>query len=417
VAASEHGPLPWTTRRRWFDLLLVGLFGLGIALPGAGVLLGVEVGGRLQENRTFAPAPEAPHGPADLRAWLPAFPARFDAWFGDHFGFRELLIEGNAVVTVLWLSSAPAMLDDGDSDRGIDPLARTVLKGRDEWFYYFGEGMMDDVRGLSPMSDAELERWRRGLERRRDTLARRGADYLLVVVPEKQSVYPEHLPRSVVVHGPTRAQQLVAYLRAHSDLPVLDLLPALLEAKREQRVYHRTGTHWNDFGALRATQSLLAALAVRHPKLSPPADDDYAARDERGPARQFLSVIGLRSRVEEQYRLLAPRRPHLAQIVRADTDSNPGGDPKGYWSAGAVVVKETGRRELPRAVVLHDSFVVTSMEPLLSDSFERVAYYWQETLPSGAIRQERPDIVIEERVERFFLRDPAAVGLVRQRPR
>ena len=65
-------------------------------------------------------------------------------------------------------------------------------------------------------------------------------------------------------------------------------------------------------------------------------------------------------------------------------------------------MRETAHPELPRAVVFHDSFVPYQLEPLLSEHFQRVVYLWQNEFDVGAIDQERPELVIEEKVDRYF---------------
>jgi hypothetical protein len=60
---------------------------------------------------------------------------------------------------------------------------------------------------------------------------------------------------------------------------------------------------------------------------------------------------------------------------------------------------ETGRPELPRAIVLHDSFMVMLL-PFLSEHFSRVVYVWGDQLDPALVERERPHVVIEERVER-----------------
>jgi hypothetical protein len=388
----------------------VALFAIGIALPLCGMVGGRESTGEVMENRLLEPAPELPRSATDLES----FSRRFDAWFADHFGFRDSLIKWNTVATVLWLSGSPDVSSDpgepGDVQHSIDPQSRTVMKGKNGWFYYFGPGMLDDYRGLLPMSTAELERWQGGFERRRKNLAKRGIDYLLVLVPEKQSIYPEHLPDAIERHGPTRSEQLAAHLLAYSDLPLVYLRPVLERAKVTRRTYHRTGTHWNDFGAFEAYRSILERLAPTHPSLTPPALADFGLRTERGEARPFMSLIGLRSLLSEELVIIDPPAARTARVV---FERNPEVGLRNYpFAPRSVLIKETGRPELPSALVLHDSFMRVSLEPLLSEHFEIVAYFWAGAFPREDLMRERPDLVIEERSERFFLNDPETVRLV-----
>jgi hypothetical protein len=59
---------------------------------------------------------------------------------------------------------------------------------------------------------------------------------------------------------------------------------------------------------------------------------------------------------------------------------------------------------LPRAVVLHDSFI-HELRPFISEHFSRVRYIWDWDFNfyTEIIIEENPDIVIEEMAERFLL--------------
>src|SRR5262249_28073941 len=129
-------------------------------------------------------------------------------------------------------------------------VARDVVLGRDGWLFYSGEGA-----GAEPFSgptgsftQQELIGYQRLLEQRRDWLAQRGVGYLFVVAPNKQSIYPEYLPPGCNL-GPSqhRLDQFLAHMQQHSTVAVVDLRPALREAKRLAPTYFKTDTHWNDF--------------------------------------------------------------------------------------------------------------------------------------------------------------------------
>ena len=87
---------------------------------------------------------------------------------------------------------------------GVSPVAEVVM-GTDGWLYYVGpagEKLLDrHVRGSAPFSEAELDRWRDFLVERARRFRSVGARYAFVIAPNKESIYPEHLPGWV---GPER---------------------------------------------------------------------------------------------------------------------------------------------------------------------------------------------------------------------
>ncbi len=387
--------------------LATALFVVGIWLPLLGLIGGWNPDEGLRERRVLETRPPFEATLESLRT----YPARFEAYFNDRFGFREFMIRTNNVVRVVWLGDGPRtrMGRFQEPARGPaaapHPLSRGVLRGRDSWFYLFTGAMMRDFRGLATYSPETLAETQRALERRRDRLAARGIPYLLVIVPEKYTVYPEHLPENIIrVEEETRADQLVNHLRANSDLDVLDLRPALIGARPEGRLYHRTGAHWNDLGAYVAYREILERLGVQFPALEPLPLAAFERRTQIGPARPLLGIFGLRDRLSDELIELVPRSRRIARAVALADPPPSVVEPPAVARATQRLLDdmETGREDLPRAVMLHDSFTRVGLADFLSEHFERIAYVRGQVLDMELIERERPDVVIEERVERFL---------------
>ena len=85
----------------------IAVFLVLISLPLSGLILGFDRSFVLEENRILATRPELK---LDRRA-LGAFPARFEAYFNDQFGFRKRLIYWLALVKVqgLGVTSTPGV--------------------------------------------------------------------------------------------------------------------------------------------------------------------------------------------------------------------------------------------------------------------------------------------------------------------
>ena len=59
----------------------------------------------------------------------------------------------------------------------------------------------------------------------------------------------------------------------------------------------------------------------------------------------------------------------------------------------------------PRAVVLGDSFMI-GLRPFLAEHFQRIVFLTTQEFPTDVIEKERPDLVIEETLERSLSRVP-----------
>ena len=115
-----------------------------------------------------------------------------------------------------------------------------------------------DYRYTDPFAQAELRAAGAPALRSSasDWLAARGAAYLFVVAPDKETIYPRvHAGRVLTRVGPrSRLDQLVAYLapRTHGTLISSTCGTRCWRARQHERLYHKTDTHWNDRGAFLA---------------------------------------------------------------------------------------------------------------------------------------------------------------------
>ena len=364
--------------RRVADASIIVLFALGIGLPMAGSVLGRKATVAWGEKRALAPKPALPRD----RAALATFPARFEAYFADRFGFRGTLLRWNSVAKAGWL--------------GVSPTPKVVI-GRDGWLFLAGHAM-DDWVAARPLSVSQLAEWQAMLEARNDWLARRGIHFLVVFAPNAQTIYPEYLPpRFRRLGSPSRLDQVVDWLRTRSRVPVVDLRDDLRQAKAHERVYHRTGSHWNERGAFVAYQRVIEALRQWFPALSALPREAFEDAVEEGAGSDLAQAMGLRDVLHEEYLRLRPRAPRRARSVEAGLAL-----PR-LPARRQPRALETGDAGLPRAVVLRDSFT-GALIPFLSEHFARVLYLFTEDLDPAVVERERPGVVIEEFVERRLMR-------------
>ena len=377
-------PLPAPATHPWRDWVLAAGFCAALALGAVGALR--QRAAPQFEFRALAPWP----APKFLRT----FPGEFERAFGDRFGGRGalLLLHHRAMVGVFGVSPAP-----------------NVMIGRDGWLYFLGEeGQALDrhYRGTLPIGDAEIAAVATELIRRQRFLASLGIPYVVTIVPDKFTIYPEHLPEWVgAPKAPTPMERLIAALQADGSVRVVDLRAPLRDAKARGRVYHATDSHWNLPGAavgyeaiMREVQRALppGRLAAIAPAAMPPyvpGVDVYAG----DLARQ----VGFPPRYREPdyapfAKLLADPGARCAR--RIDDGSDAG-----------IEVYACAKPGLPRAVVYRDSMAIPLI-PLLSENFSRAVYVGSRRLDPALILREAPDVVIEEMVERS-LQAPAALPM------
>ncbi len=180
----------------------------------------------------------------------------FDLWFIDRIGLRLTLVSAGAAFHV------------GLLQRSTD---RRVVFGRDGWLFYTDDehrpATMADFRGTLRFTEPEVRATERNLLAMRDALAACGARGLVVVAPNKQSIYGEYL-NNTGVRPATRFDDLLSRLNAPARAMILDLRVPLLAAKAaapSQPLYFKTDSHWNDLGAFYAYRAVIGTLAQSMP--------------------------------------------------------------------------------------------------------------------------------------------------------
>jgi alginate O-acetyltransferase complex protein AlgJ len=318
--------------------------------------------------------------PASESATAEDRPSTAGGWvdyFDAHFGFRTQLLHVHALVSARLLRVSPSP---------------SIIRGREGWLYYADDSSIEDYESAAPMTNEELESWRASLVATRDALRARGIAYVFAIAPDKHVIYPEYLPASIHrLRQPYRMDELLADLRAHTDLTIVDFRPGLLARKPIERVYAMTDTHWNDRGAFVGYDALMRAASGLVPRIAPlpRAAFQDRERDERGG--DLAEMIGLADTFREHALLLDPRSPRRARLLEPTTLR------EGYEVAR--VVTELPDRSLPRVLVFRDSFM-TQLIPFVSEHFSRAVYLWQNDVDFDVVAAEKPALVIQEIVGR-----------------
>jgi alginate O-acetyltransferase complex protein AlgJ len=371
---AHVGP-PVAVSRRRADAAIVLLFLVVLAIPGLGLVFGVD---RSQvseaEMRRLADFPEWSWNRDAMAQW----PERFQRYFNDRFAFRNRLIAFQAAV--LWHG-----LHTSSSD--------TVIAGRGDWLFYADDGGIQDYVQQETFTEAELQQWQRMLERARDWLASRGSRFLFVLTPDKQMIYQEFMPASLHrLHDSYRADQFLAYMRAHSTVEIVDLRPGILATKPRELLYHHYDTHWNDRGALVGYQQIATRLRQWFPNIQPLQRDDFTT-SASVPSGDKTTMLGLTDHGKVTMPGLVPIQGWSSAVVFP-----PNPDP--YGEDGTVIT-EVHPGSGVRAVMFRDSFS-SRLIPYLSEHFSRILYQWQNDFDPDLVRREHPDVVIQEMVGRHL---------------
>lgn len=317
---------------------------------------------------------------------LTSFPKRFEGYINDNFGLRNLFLDLNAEIVNSVFGAT------GSKD---------VIIGKNGWLFFAGDKSLPDILGNDPFGLGDIEKWKISTLEKGRWLASSGVEYRFVLAPDKHTVYPDYLPENIKFSGHPRAD----VVRNLGLQYFVDLAPDLRRARSGfgDRLYFQTDTHWKSFGAYVGFEGIVRSLGTDFERRAIKFQGTDFGR--RGAAhKRDLASIARMPTVEVDETVVASRLPKCRSLRAGQP---PLGLPSATTLRMLTVTCEGGKGT---ALVFHDSYMQQIM-PFMSPLFERVVYIWDNPDDDVFVRmvlQEKPDVVIEERVERFFRTPPQA---------
>ena len=348
----------------------------------AGFLLGLLVlayGTFVREQPIFTEdRPRHPVPPMNFKKYeIEDYPRWFDMFLQDRVGFRTELINAHRRIHAAIFG---------------EPASAFAWVGRDGWLFL---NVGDPHRGHhdKPSLEDRYAAWVAELAQRKQWCDKRGIEYVVLLAPEKCSVYAEHLTeqqlRSLPQVEPTR---VLMELLADCGVPTVSPLPELLAAKQRGLMYHPNDSHWNADGAYLAHQALMKALGFNSTPLVAYAPRQY------GHAGDLTRLVGGQGTLAAVQYLMSNATP--------PDDAPPGEElldaiakpkhlrPRRYTNSMAAG---------PAVLLLHDSFA-EAMFPFLSQDCRMLTTAATDGFPVEYILANKPAVVVQELVGRKFYR-------------
>lgn len=304
------------------------------------------------------------------------FPRAFDRYLADRMPFRNAIHKLQVALRFEGFELAQEAYARARSES-----PSHVLIGKQGWTYYTGNKTIAQLEGKHPFTESELANWRDCLVERNEFCRSLGIRYVVLIGPDKGTIYPEYLPDLIIRgQGPSRLDRLNTALQAQG-VATLDVRPALVAMKPTQQVYYTNDTHWNEIGGLVACNQLLAFLGrpttdlaqfTINPEAANSVADEFDLAGRPHPPRMQQLV----PRVPFRYQ----KHEHPSEAkVRSASMNNPHGS--------------------GRAVVFHDSFF-PAMEPCFSESFRQAEYRVTDDFDAELVLKTQPEVVVQIMVER-----------------
>jgi alginate O-acetyltransferase complex protein AlgJ len=298
-------------------------------------------------------------------------PGMYQTYFSEHFWLRDQSVVLHDEILHLILGSI---------------IYHDVLIGKEGWLYLTDEENLRYFQCDQPFTPAELDTLVEHVREMREFSKENGAEFVFLIAPNKESVYPEFLPEGIGTSGkPCRMDQALEALQK-AGFDTLDLRKTLAMEKSFGQLYYKTDTHWNDTGAVLAYRAILSELKKGFPALQVWSSEDFTTVSHTR-AGDLSKLIPLFQPISEEAVFLEPIRDRKAVI-------SPGADNK-------TILSETGVESYPDAVVFRDSFFM-GLLPFIAENFNHSLFRWTFDFDKNLIFTEKPDIVVYELAERYL---------------
>lgn len=378
------------------NIIIIISFILLVAMP---VLTINRVTGKVSEaeNRYLAKFPEILNEQGQLADGLKS---GLENWLSDNIGFREQFMKLSTRINYHILKKSP-------SDK--------VEIGRDGWFFYTLDDNMKIANGTYPLTEETLAKIALQQEKIKDKLESQGIDYVLILPTSKVSIYPEYIKNGNYLVRRTPVDILADYLQTHTDVKVIRLKDALLDAKRDQQVYFKTDTHWNGQGAYVGYQTVINKLNDFGFSNTKPVKVNLSPVPYRGEFSAMMGDINLLP-VEQNFspEIINPKAKEITSGRLFDIISS---IKMNYNIQTPSYLYENPYVQGEKVLMYGDSmFGAWNLPQLFAENFNQFTYIWSYDIQQEVIDAVKPDIVFYEMAERFLnSMDIRSSGLVTDR--
>jgi alginate O-acetyltransferase complex protein AlgJ len=267
-----------------------------------------------------------------------------------------------------------------------------VLHGSDGWLFLQRDrnDVLGQHTGAVRLGPDEQAQWRETLAGRVETSERLGVLWSCLVAPDKEAVYPEHLPPAI---EPAERRPVHDFLEIAAEVgaPVAYALDWLKRAKGGPELYAKTDTHWNYRGSYFAYRAFCDLLARRGFEVEVVEEGRLRWRDE-----EYEGDLGGKVLPE-------PRLGVMTEVEVAEPQARLTFD-SGVVNHGWVVRFEKASKGTT-CVLFGESFAYFLL-PYLKETFERLVLVHTSMFIPEIVEREDADVVLSVPLERFLIRPP-----------
>lgn len=271
--------------------------------------------------------------------------------------------------------------------------------GQNGWMFYDsikannGNTLVDYYAEVY-FDDEDLAKMVKGINMAYDFYAKRGIKYVIFVAPNKENIYSEYMPermQRIRKSDISRMDKAVEYLRKHVKAEIINAKPAMLKAKEKvaQNLYFKKDTHWNNIGGYVGFEVLASGLKKLGVKISVPSLKNINI--EAGKLRDMDMENGA-----QEYAYQLDYLPKVSVKCQANS------------KISSITECVSGNKKRQERVLMWSDSFAEALLPYVNKTFMYSFY-----VPAGLkklseieeiVDETKPDIVVDELIERYFQR-------------
>lgn len=251
------------------------------------------------------------------------FMKKFDLYYNDTFGFRDLLIRLNNNISY-------HLFKTSDNQQ--------VIIGKNGWFYY--SETLNDYRHIPTITPGQAKQIVEKLAEFQQALQDNNINFVFFIAPNKNTIYPEHMPENIPVELKASNYQILRQaIKNDGRVNYLEFTEDLKRGRDNNIIYRKRDTHWNEESAVIVANKLLRYMSDKNKvKIQPPRIIGHETVKEGGDLNGMLAID----------ELVEFRKP---------------------------LIKNFGKKNLGNVLWLHDSFG-QALLPVLEPYFQNNLKVW-----------------------------------------
>lgn len=276
----------------------------------------------------------------------------------------------------------------------VPQIENNALYGRNDWLFYTGDRSLEDYQGTNLMTEAQMAEWKNILNILQAVCDARGIKLVVMVLPNKESVYSEYMPTFQIASQKSSAQLFAEHMQANSDVAYVYPLKELLDAKIYYDVYYKQDTHWNDVGGFIGTMALYRTLGMPEEDI---LDLNVTAKDHQGG--DISNMCGFSSAYQTYTVEYKPEIEFAKDTI---------------LHKGEVICGHSNAQTDKDIVIIGDSFRIAIYDYVCRDFATAIhahrQYMYESVVTDALDRLEEGDVLVVEAVERYDEQNVALAG-------